>query len=107
MNSRPFMLDMGTSSPVGCPSAPAGATTLRLHHPYPPSTPSLAPSAAACPLLRPQAGLQRALQHPHDLPIRVTVRLDINTGPDAPPHEHCLITGENAADDLFAALLLR
>src|SRR6516162_5723716 len=39
--------------------------------------------------------------------ICVSVRLNMDASPDAPPHEHSLITGENAAADLFADLLLR
>jgi hypothetical protein len=42
-----------------------------------------------------------------DLLICVTVRLNMHAGPDAPPYEHPLITGENAAADLFADLFLR
>src|SRR6516162_1937547 len=47
------------------------------------------------------------LEHPHDLFIFVSVRLNMDASPDAPPYEHSLITGENAAADLFADLLLR
>jgi len=32
----------------------------------------------------------------------MTVRLNMDAGLDAPPYEHFLITGENAAADLFA-----
>jgi len=38
--------------------------------------------------------------------ICVTVRLNMDAGPDAPPYEHPLIAGENAAADLFADLFL-
>ena len=48
-----------------------------------------------------------ALEHPHDLLIRVIVRPDMNAGRDAPPYDHPLVAGENAAADLFADLLLR
>jgi hypothetical protein len=34
------------------------------------------------------------------------MRLDMDAGLDAPPYDHSLITGENAAADLFADLLL-
>jgi hypothetical protein len=49
----------------------------------------------------------RAREHPHDLLICVTVRLDMDAGPDAPPHDHPLVAGENAAADLVADLLLK
>jgi hypothetical protein len=35
----------------------------------------------------------------------VTVRLDMNAGPDAPPNKYPSVAGENAAADLFADLL--
>jgi hypothetical protein len=35
------------------------------------------------------------------------VRLNMDAGPDAPPYEHPLITGENPAADIFAGLFLR
>jgi hypothetical protein len=35
-----------------------------------------------------------------------TVRLDMDTGSEAPPYDHPLVAGENAAVDLFADLLL-
>jgi len=34
------------------------------------------------------------------------VRLDMDTGSDAPPDDHPLAAGEDAAADLFAELLL-
>jgi hypothetical protein len=37
----------------------------------------------------------------------VTVRLNMDTGPDAPPYDHPLVTGQNTAADLFADLLLK
>jgi hypothetical protein len=36
----------------------------------------------------------------------VAVRLNMDAGRDAPPYEHPLVAGENAATDLFADLLL-
>jgi len=45
-------------------------------------------------------------EHPDDLLIGVTVRLDMDTGPDAPPYDHPLAAGEDAAADLFAELLV-
>jgi hypothetical protein len=48
-----------------------------------------------------------ALEHPHDLLIWVTVRLDMDACPDGPPYDHPLVSGENAAADLFADLLLK
>jgi hypothetical protein len=36
------------------------------------------------------------LEHPHDLLIWMTVRLDMDAGPDAPPYDHRLVAGENA-----------
>jgi hypothetical protein len=36
----------------------------------------------------------------------VTVWLDMDAGPDAPPYDHHLVTREYAAADLFADLLL-
>ena len=62
---------------------------------------------AADPLFGAEAELHLALEHPNDLLICVTVRLDMDAGPDAPPHDHPLVTRENAAADLFANLLLR
>jgi hypothetical protein len=35
------------------------------------------------------------------------VRLDMDASPDAPPYDHSLVTGENAAADLVADPLLR
>jgi hypothetical protein len=61
---------------------------------------------AADPLFAAEAEFHLALEHPHDLLIGVTVRLDMDAGSDAPPYDHPLITGENAAADLFADLLL-
>ena len=40
---------------------------------------------AADPLFGAEAELHLALEHPHDLFIWVTVRLDMDTCPDAPP----------------------
>src|SRR5882724_5363881 len=62
---------------------------------------------AANPLFAAEAELHLALEHPHDLLICVTVRLDMDAGPHAPPYEHPLVAGENTAADLFADLLLR
>src|SRR5215472_7015606 len=62
---------------------------------------------AADALFDAEAKLHLALEHPHDLFIFVSVRLNMDASPDAPPYEHSLITGENAAADLFADLLLR
>src|SRR6266487_3500092 len=62
---------------------------------------------AADPLFAAEAELHFALEHPHDLLICVTVRLDMDASPDAPPYDHPLVAGENAAADLFADLLLR
>ena len=57
------------------------------------------------PLFAAEPELHLALEHPHDLLICVAVRLDMNAGPDAPPYDHPLVAGENAAADLFADLL--
>src|SRR5437016_6977894 len=46
--------------------------------------------------------LHFALEHPGDLLIRVPVRFDMHAGGDAPPYDHPLVAGENAAADLFA-----
>src|SRR5262249_45783840 len=62
---------------------------------------------AADSLFAAEAKLHLAFEHPHDLLICVTVRLDMDTSPNAPPYEHSLITGENATADLFADLFLR
>src|SRR5215813_7170965 len=62
---------------------------------------------AADPLFAAEAELHLALEHPHDLFICVTVRLDMDAGPDAPPYDHPLVAGENAAADLVADLLLK
>jgi hypothetical protein len=51
---------------------------------------------AADPLFGAQAEVHLALEHPHDLFIWVTVRLDMDTGPDAPPHNHPLVAGKDA-----------
>jgi hypothetical protein len=59
------------------------------------------------PLLAAEAEIHLALEQPHDLLICVAVRLDMDTAPNAPPDEHSLITGENAAADFFADLFLR
>jgi putative ABC transport system substrate-binding protein len=45
--------------------------------------------------------LQLVFEHPHDLLICVTVRLNRGASSDAPPDKHPLITGENPAADLF------
>ena len=60
----------------------------------------------ADPLFAAEAELHLSLEHPDDLLIGVTVRLDMDTGPDAPPYDHPLVAGEDAAADLFAELLL-
>src|SRR5215472_17966545 len=62
---------------------------------------------AADPLFAAEAELHAALEHPHDLLVCVTVRLDMHPGPDAPPYDHPLVAGENAAADLFADLLVK
>lgn len=62
---------------------------------------------AADPLFGAEAELHLALEHPHDLFICVTVRLDMGAGPDAPPYDHSLVTREDAAAHLFANPLLR
>src|SRR6266487_5835890 len=62
---------------------------------------------AADPLFTAEAELHFALEHPRDLLICVTVRLDMDASPDAPPYDHPLVAGENASADLFADLLLR
>src|SRR6266567_1941252 len=62
---------------------------------------------AADPLFVAEAELHFALEHPRDLLICVTVRLDMDASPDAPPYDHPLVAGENAAADFFADLLLR
>src|SRR5262249_33978603 len=54
---------------------------------------------AADALFAAEAKLHLALEHPHDLFIFVSVRLNMDASPDAPPYEHSLITGENAAAD--------
>jgi len=48
-----------------------------------------------------------ALEHPNDLLICVTVRLDMDAGPDAPPYDHPLVARENATADLFVDLLFK
>jgi hypothetical protein len=55
---------------------------------------------AADPMFGAKAELHLALKHPHDLFIWVTVRLDMDTGSNAPPHNHPLVAGKNAAPDL-------
>jgi hypothetical protein len=45
--------------------------------------------------------------HPNDLLICVTVQLDMDAGPDAPPYDHPLVARENATADLFVDLLLK
>ena len=43
-------------------------------------------AARTDPLFAAEPELHLALEHPHDLLICVTVRLDMNAGPDAPPY---------------------
>jgi hypothetical protein len=62
---------------------------------------------AADPLFAAEAELHLALEHPNDLLICVTVRLDMDPGPDTPPYDHPLVARENATADLFADLLTR
>src|SRR5262249_52303764 len=62
---------------------------------------------AADPLFAAEAELHFALEHPNDLLICVTVRLDMDAGLDTPPYDHPLVARENAAADLLADLLLR
>ena len=67
---------------------------------------------AACgpmtdPLFAAEAELHLALEHPHDLLVRVTVRLDMDAGPDPPPYDPPLVARKNATADLFADLLLK
>src|SRR6202011_3529402 len=61
---------------------------------------------AADPLFAAEAELHFSLEYPDDLLIGVTVRLDMDTSPDAPPYDHPLAAGEYAAADLFAELLV-
>jgi len=61
-------------------------------------------AARTDPLFAAEPELHLALEHPHDLLICVTVRLDMNAGPDAPPYNHPLVAGENAPADLFTDL---
>src|ERR1700731_4033242 len=61
---------------------------------------------AADPLFAAEGELHLSLEHPNDLLIGVTVRLDMDTGPDTPPYDHPLLAGEDAAADLFTELLL-
>src|SRR6266511_783323 len=61
---------------------------------------------AADPLFAAEAEFHFALEHPHDLLICVTVRLNVDAGAYAPPSAHPLVAGENAATDLFADQLL-
>jgi len=51
---------------------------------------------AADPLLAAEAELHLAFEYPHDLLICVTMRLDMDAGPYAPP----LVAGDNATADL-------
>jgi hypothetical protein len=64
-------------------------------------------SPGAHPLFAAEAELHLALEHPHNLLIWVTVRLDMDAGPNGPPYDHPFVTGENAAADLVADLLLK
>src|SRR6266566_8574082 len=57
-------------------------------------------AGAADSLFAAEAELQLAFEHPHDLLICVTVRLDMDAGPDTPPYEHPLVPGKNATADL-------
>src|SRR5262245_24934319 len=63
-------------------------------------------AGAADPLFAAEAELHLALEHPHDLLICVTVRLDMDASADAPPDDHRLVDGENAAADLLGDLFL-
>jgi hypothetical protein len=62
---------------------------------------------AADPLFVAEAELHLAFEHPYDLLICMTVRLDMDAGPNAPPNDHPLVAGENAAADFFGNRLLR
>jgi hypothetical protein len=64
-------------------------------------------AGAADPLFAAEAELHLSLEHPHDLLVCVTVRLDVDASPDAPPYDHSSVAGENAAADLVADPLLR
>src|SRR5262249_33801125 len=64
-------------------------------------------AGAADPLFAAEPKLHLALEHPHDLLVCVAVRLDMNSGLDAPPYEHLLVARQNAAADLFGDLFLR
>src|SRR5262249_19078705 len=61
----------------------------------------------ADPLFGAETKFHLPFEHPYDLLICVTVRLNMDASSDAPPDEHPLITGENPAADLFADLFLR
>ena len=47
-----------------------------------------------------------APEHPNDLLVWVTVRLDMHASPDTPPYDHPLVAGENAPASVFTDLLL-
>src|SRR5262245_10762198 len=64
-------------------------------------------AGAADPLFAAEPELHLALEHPHDRLICVTVRLHMNARADAPPNDHPLVAGENAAADLLGDLFLR
>ena len=49
---------------------------------------------AADPLFDAQAELHLALEHPNDLLICVTVRLDMDASPDAPPNKYPSVAGD-------------
>src|SRR5262245_43282103 len=60
----------------------------------------------ADPLFAAEAEVHLPFEHPYDLLICVTVRLDMDASPDAPPYDHSLVAGENAAADFVADPLL-
>src|SRR5205807_7273746 len=52
------------------------------------------------------AELHAALEHPHDLLVRMLMRLDVHARRDAPPHDHALLAGHDPARDLVGDALL-
>src|SRR5215467_14590145 len=69
--------------------------------------PGMTTTSPANSLFAAEAKLHLPFEHPHYLLVCVTVRLDMDASPDAPPYDHSLVAGENAAADLVADPLLR
>src|SRR5262249_36368482 len=53
------------------------------------------------------AEFHAALEHPHDLLVRMAVGGGVRAGLDAPPYDHALLAGDEPPADLVGDALLR